>query len=316
MKNIKKKLRKKVYKIIRYLIIKEHTKDLGKIEEHDDKIICYVNNKKLKKYKSSPYYEIYFIHILDKEIATSYKLNKPIYYIIENMNFDRILQFYSVPDTYIKFKNCSFNEAIRIKQADNVIFEDNKYYNEYYLYLYNKCFLEGRVQNLEFVNEKFINSEENKLRNYFGMDIEANNIKIINSQINADEKNGTISLKAKENLIIKDSEVLAPIIEIESKNIETKDSALIATEIVNIKNENNNEIENIQSKEIIYNGLNINEENITKEKIELKIVRKELINKLMEIKNSCNNINNTIINNVSNNLNEQSISRVLKNAKK
>ena len=148
------------------------------------------------------------------------------------------------------------------------------------------------------------------------MDIEANNIKIINSQINADEKNGTISLKAKENLIIKDSEVLAPIIEIESKNIETKDSALIATEIVNIKNENNNEIENIQSKEIIYNELNINEENITKEKIELKIARKELINKLMEIKNSCNNINNTIINNVSNNLNEQSISRVLKNAKK
>lgn len=316
MKNIKKKLRKKVYKIIRYLIIKEHTKDLGKIEEHDDKIICYVNNKKLKKYKSSPYYEIYFKHILDKEIATSYKLNKPIYYIIEDMNFDRMLQFYSVPDTYIKFKNCSFNDAIRIIQADNVIFENNKYLNKYYLYLFNKCFLEGRIQNLEFINEEFINCEKNKLRNYFGINVEANNIKIINSQVNADERNGIISLKVKDNLIIQDSEIFAPIIDIDSKNIQTKDSALIATEIVNIKNENNNEIANVQSKEIIYNGLNINEENITKENIELKIARKELMNKLRELKNSCNNINNTIINNVSNNLNEQSISRVLKNANK
>lgn len=312
MKNIKKKIRKKAYKIVRHLMIKERTNFLGRIEEHDDKIICHVNNKKLKKYKSSSYYKLYFMHILDKETAKIHKLNKPIYYIIEDMTFDERLEFTSVPNTYIKFKNCKFNDCISIERADNVIFEKNKYFNKYYVYLFNKYFLEGKVQSLEFINEDFIDCEENKKSSCFGINVEANNIKIFDSQIKANEQNGMIIFKVKENLTVEDSEVFAPIIEIDSKNIETEDSNLIASEIISIQNENNNEIKNIQSKEIIYNGLSINSENITHENIELQNARQELISKLRELRNRCTNTNNSILNKASNTLNEKSVSKVLK----
>lgn len=381
MKNIKKKIKKKIYKSIRFLIIKDYTRYLGKIEEQDDKIICYVNNKKLRKYKEYPYYDIYFMHLLDKEVLNNLKLNKPIYYVIENMIFDRMLKFSSVPNTYIKFKNCTFTDAIKIYNAGNVVFEDNKYFNNRYVYAFNKYFLEGTVENLEFINEDFVDLEEKKKTSCFGIDVKTKNLKIINTQINANEENGMIAFEVKENLIIEDSEVFAPIIDIDAKNIEiVQDSRLnaeIGTNIkasnlkidnskigvclnediidlkvkdnltlsdseifgsiieldskniemnysmltgvdkINIQNENKNEIEHINSPLVVYNGFFMfGVDDISKEKIGLQVSRKELISKLGELKNSCNTVNSHIINNVTNNLNQQSVSRVLKIAKK
>ena len=310
---MKKKIKKVLYKVVRKLAIQEFTDYLGKIEEYDDKIVCHVNNIKLRRYKESPYYDICFRHYLDKETLKKHKLDKPVYYVIENMNFDRMLKFTSLPNTHVIFKNCKFNDAINIMYADNVTFENNKYYNKYNLYLFNKCFLEGRFCNLEFINENFINSEEEQLKNYFGINVTVDNLKIKNSQICVNEKNGEISLKVRENLIIEDSKICAPIIDIDSKNIEVDDSELNATIGVNINNENNNEIENINAPLITYNGVDFSKKGeITKENYKLESARQQLINKLREIKNHCNNTNNSILNKVSNTLNEKSISKVLK----
>ena len=374
MKNIYKKIRKIVWEISRFLLIKKCTDHLGKIEEHEDKIICYVNNKKFRKYKSYSY--IFFSHINDKEIRNIVKLNKPIYYIIEDMIFDRRLQFFSAPNTYVKFKNCKFYNTIKITHADNVIFENNMYYNKFYDYLYNKCFLEADAQNIEFIDETFMDFEEKKKTSCFGMNLEVNNLKIIDSQIVANDNNGEINFKVKENLTIEDSVIFSPIIEIDSKNtkiedsqldadigidiksnnlkiidseigvyssediinlkekenltikdsviygsiididsknIEIEDSELNAIETINIKNENNNEIKNINSPVVVYNGLSMVEvEKITKENYELQTAKQNLINCLREIKNQCNNINDCILKKVNNNLNEQNVSKVLK----
>ena len=75
-----------------------------------------------------------------KRIVDFYKLNKPVYYIFEDINFDSALRFNSSL-SYVIFRNCTFNKNIGILWADNLTFENNKYLDRHPIYFYGKCFL-------------------------------------------------------------------------------------------------------------------------------------------------------------------------------
>ncbi|MGN1341606.1 MAG: hypothetical protein ACI4VL_00050, partial [Bacilli bacterium] len=55
-----------------------------------------------------------------QNIAKQYGLEKPIYYVIENVKYDRKISICAslLPDCHLVFKNCTFKEAIGIDQAN------------------------------------------------------------------------------------------------------------------------------------------------------------------------------------------------------
>ena len=57
------KLKKKIFILLRNHVLKNITNKLGEIKENDEKITCYVNNKKLKKYKKGKWFSIYKLFI-------------------------------------------------------------------------------------------------------------------------------------------------------------------------------------------------------------------------------------------------------------
>lgn len=42
-------MKKKIYEILRYMVAKKATHNLGKVKIYDDEIVCFVAGKKLKK---------------------------------------------------------------------------------------------------------------------------------------------------------------------------------------------------------------------------------------------------------------------------
>jgi len=109
-----KKIKKLIYNMLRNFVLKIITNDLGNIGETDDKIICYVNNKKLKKYRKGKYLPGYELFLRGKNELTEeglniYKIKKPIYFIINDMNFDTGLTVMSGKGVNVVFSNCKFN---------------------------------------------------------------------------------------------------------------------------------------------------------------------------------------------------------------
>jgi len=88
---IKNIVYKQLYKILRKKFIKEHITQLGKIVEEDDRIVCYVEQKKLDVYRKKNFsIDLDGFNTLiqrNKEIVDSFKLNKPVYYIFDTIIF-------------------------------------------------------------------------------------------------------------------------------------------------------------------------------------------------------------------------------------
>lgn len=295
--NLKHILYQKTYKILRKYLIQSFTDNLGKIEETDEKIICYIDKKNINKFKNNYFYEIdlYGLMYLDSEykiFANKYNLEKPVEYIFENITFDDKIIISATDGTHIIFKNCKFKDNIVFRWADKVTFENNKYYdngcNSYKLgadtYLFHK---QGMINKLTLINDNFINSKTDHHPTKFGINLNLNTIEIINSNIVIDnslkikdqlmiKNHGGIIITA-ENTIIKNSNISAPELYLDSKNIEIdENSKITATNGVIIENQNNSEfiISNIDTNYLVYNREEINKQKEPNKKEENKYIRK------------------------------------------
>lgn len=304
------------------------TGKIGEIEICDDKIVCYVKQDLLDKTLRGKYsiydLELYGVskNIEDKEMLEWYGLDKPLFYVFDNIKFRAGLKFSSFHASVI-FKNCQFRENIGIFWAEDVIFENNKYYNWTTRFYLGDSFLYGRVYgNLKFVDDNFVNSYEYKKYgdNKFGMSIEVGNLEIVNSKIEA-ESLGNIQIEAQEMNII-DSEIVSSEVYVDSKVMKSVNGNIIASRGVIIDNENKDlGICNIDAPYFVYNGNvlvsgSTNSVVIDTRPNDLEKNRLRLLEELKKVRDCCNVENDKVIQVLKNDLNSRQVGKVLSKVKK
>lgn len=298
--------------------LRKVTNNLGRLQIDEDKVICYVNNKKL--YDSLD-------NIKNKDIfSRKLKLNgeeftketsKPIYYVIEDFRFDFGLKITTDSNCKIIFKNCSFFDQIYIEYAKDITFESNKYYNDSCLFMNGLCFLTGWVENLKFINDKFFNSKRLYKTNFFGLNLNVKNLEIKNSSINLTTFDKDINITAK-SINLFNSIISGGYIQIKTDKLylDNKSEIQSRTQIIledeSSKN-NNNIIMELKAPKIIYNGIDLSRNDEISCKGVKQEFRETLICQLKELRDKAIKINEDKLNEYKNKINNEGISRIIKN---
>lgn len=298
-KVLKEKIKNLLIKSQRKLIFEEAANGyIGDYKIQDDKVICYVDNKLLKKYMEKNHYKLelcgsYTMEEKLKKICDDCGILKPIYYIIDGMEFASYVYIFSVRDAHIIFKNCTFKNAIKIYFANDIIFENNKYEYPYPSKDYAFLTSNGPTYNIKFINDNFINSNK-KHPVKFGMEIKANNVEISDTNISGDD-NSLVQIEC-DNLVIGNSNINCDEIVISSKKINFYDASTNANKGF------------IMNKDTMY--IDFDQEN-RKEK-ELENSRINLINSLRNLRDKCNQDIENKLENKENKLKNKKIKKYFK----
>lgn len=319
---IKNKAALKLYNEARSMYLKKSICNIGRIVETDDKIICYVEQDALDKYKGNK--PIYGINLkgmnqgVDKETVEAFGLNKPVYYVFDGINFSSALRFSSTWCDVI-FKNCTFDKNIGIIWGREITLENNKYKDSCDVYFYGDCFLTaGTVKKLTFINETFVNSSLLAKYPYndtvFGMKIQAGEVEFIDSTIVC-QNDGGVSINAKKTKL-ENSAFIGQNIIIESESIESNNTSITAKKIFSIENSSRDFDGEVKASRVVYNGvvLSTNGEKINVNEYNSKLIqaRRKLVQELKRIRDYCLNINEEKVQKVRDELNSDAISKVLR----
>lgn len=173
-----------------------------------------------------------------------------------------------------------------------------------------------RVKKLTFINDNFVNSYD--LKKYgdarFGMQIDAKEIEFINTKVDI-EYPATINIKA-ETTRLENSALNANEVYVDSKSIEFINSSINAQNGVMIENDNCDLVSDIQAPVVFYNGVDlVNKKQKTykvDEEATLKEARQKLVEKLRNLNNYCQQLNDSRIQSVINKFNSQTVVKTLK----
>lgn len=289
MKILKKALRKILLTTTVRNIIKNYlVGNLGKVVEEDDKLICYVKKNKIKKEKYE--YSIMCNGIEDKELAKTYKLDKPVYYVIEGINItDKKVYIYNYhnEDCNITIKNCNFEFGFGI-QAKCDCTLDNNHIRAFYLLMIDTKNL--TIKNMDLTNEVALAGADLSIK--LGA---AENINLINANIGKEKERAEVSMIAYKNIELINSTVNGKKVECDAKQqiITDDNSSLNATDKIILKTDNIDKI-NISCNTLVYNDNVIEQEENIVGTIEYKDddltnKRLELINLLKNLKDICEN---------------------------
>lgn len=290
-----KKINEIIDKVVAYILKKSYLliiDDIGECNIVDDKIICLVDEDKIKKDSFNSWNYKLVLNGLskkfreeNKEILNKIKLNKNVRYIIENINFDKRVYIDSY-DSEIIFRNCSFTDGISIVNADSVTLENNIYAlgdsNKE-----NKFGIATRdiedVKCIKFVNDNICvtNEEDNKI--LMNLDLFAKKVEIINTKVT---KNSSLLIETKE-LVINESNI-------------SSDELYITADVI----ESHNSVANIKEGIIAENSSNY----VDKYTLEQ---RKKLLNKLIQIREQCNSCISEKMAEVVTNSQKESVKKVL-----
>lgn len=297
-------MKNKIYEMLRKYVAKRATGNLGKVEILEDKIVCHVDGKKLKNKMKEKYlhrYNLIFRCIpLKEEIYKTYNLEKPVYYIIYDIKFDKEINIRaSVKNCHVLFENCTFTGAVEIDFADHITFINNTY----------------KAQNYE--NFRSIHKEGDFCISTRANKEEINKIEFLKERIDVDCSNSILSkqkmpnlqiwLYAKEIYMTTTDVVDAKSIDIcaddfcivsgkitsEETQINTKEigmyCATIKSDIISVIADAPSRLRGkLKSSSLFINGIEMNKnEDISKENLELQQKRLELINSLKKIERTC-----------------------------
>lgn len=309
---------------LRKRYLKDITKNIGDIIEIDDKIICFVNQKKLDRSgrDGSSLYKLQLNGFnkncgQTKEVMEELELDKPIYYIFDHIEFKTGLNF-SSHFAHVVFRNCTFHKNIGIFWADDVTFENNTYLDWYSGYYYGNCFLYGNVGSLTFQDENFINHYQYPCSTQFGMNLNVDKLKVCRSFIQTD-KQANLNIFSKDT-VIQQSKIQAAEIYLETDSISIDNSSIIGKNGVMIENSKYDFSGVVQSPVVIYNGVEFS--NYGKDTIsidsntcELTEARLQLVQQLRSMKDACNQVNREKLNNMSTELQNRSAVKTLERLK-
>lgn len=326
MKNtnrIKRYISKKIYDKLRQEYLKYYISNIGRIVEEEDKIICYVDQKSLEKYKgNNPIYELKLYgmnQVTDgiKEKVKEFGLDKPVYYIFDGINFNTAVELVSWWSTIV-FKNCTFNKGINVLWSNNIVFENNKYIDWANIYFASDIFMNiNRVNELTFINEEFKNSYEytKVYDTNFGMRLNAKRLNITNC-IFGDATTTRINITSEETRLY-NSSLKAKEIHLNLESIKSEKSTFTATDGVEINNANCDFNGMVYSPIIFYNGMVLEDRNNNGQEINsanalLNNTRKEFLAKLCEVYNQCRYINEQKLEQIRTELEKQQVLKLLK----
>lgn len=249
--------------------------DIGTIVEEEEKIICYVEQKKLEEYKGSRTTYNLRLSGLNKVYEESKKqlnLDKEVYYVFDGIEFNYNLEL-SCRFGNVIFKNCTFRNGIKIPYAKEVVFTNNKYDNSYNNFRF--LVLES-IKRLAFLNDNIENINSNII-------ISADLLEIVDSNINV--TNNFLDITSNQ-ITVYNSNVGFNSVQLYSKNIQFVSSTLEAKDGIIIKNEGIEFDGNIISPFVLYNNDEISNAN------KIKNTRKEFIENLRNLRdyyqNMCN----------------------------
>lgn len=325
-------MKKKIYELLRKYVAKRATGNLGRVVINKDEIVCYVDGRKLKKKEKYLIhrYELIFRCIpLKEEIYKTYNINKPVHYIIQDVDFDREINIRtSVKNCHVTFENCTFTGAISIDFADRITFINNAYNAQNYKN-YHSIHKEGEfcisttsnkneINKIEFLNDdinvyyqetislfKMIDKSPKKKvkKSILEMWLYAKNLELSNADIiNAK----SIEIEA-DNLLIEDSNVSAQEIEINTDNIKL-DNTEIKVDTISIETKKIDK----QDTDIIYKGLFVNGVEWNKNELNIDTESFELQNKRMELLSTLNKIERSVEEQISKEIKKEPLTRVLK----
>ena len=297
--------------------LRKVTNNLGRLQIDEDKVICYVDNKKLyNNLDNIKNKEIFYRKLkLNREEFTKER-SKTIYYVIEDFRFDFGLKITTDSNCKIIFKNCSFFDQIYIEYAKDITFENNRYYNDSCIFLYGSDFLTGWVENLKFINDKFLNLSKPLKPNFFGLNLNVKNLEIKNSSINLTTFDKDINLTAK-SINLFNSIICGCYIQIKTDKLylDNKSEIQSRTQIIledeSSKN-NNNIIMELKAPKIIYNGIDLSRNYEIRSKNVKQEFRETLICQLKELRDKVIKINEDKLNEYKNKLNNEEIGIIIK----
>lgn len=298
-----------MYKKMRKKYLNKCICNIGDIVEEEDKIICYVKQELLdKQIKKNLTLGLRLNGINNanedlKKIADYFDLNKPVYYVFENINFNVYGLKFSSLFAHVIFRNCNFENFIKIIFANDVTFENNKYYQPYSTHGMDNCFFDiYSIEKLTLINEEFVNSakvidltEYNISLPKFSIKIKGNEIEIINTNVNA---NYQVDIECNK-INIDNSHIYATDFYLDTKYMNFYNSSINAEEGIMIDNpdckflENiNSPLENISASILVYNGVDFGSNcNVQNNNSSLEQARGNLVEKLRNIRDYCNLVN-------------------------
>ncbi len=282
------------------------TGNLGPVIEEEKKLICYVKKNKIKKGKSDCIIPCHGIEKTNKELAEEYKLNKPIEYIIENLEFEKLVFIFGYNNCSVNIKNCTFNNGLLLNVKGKCTLDDTFIKSFEILQLYAK---EMAIKNINISNSMSFACVS------LCINIETDNkLDIFNSNIGRENQKTAVFLSSFNGINLAHTKIAGNKIECKSKSIISDiHSSLTASDNVKITTDDINQV-NIISPNIIYNNKDFSSINNTLEKVSnpLIIKRLELINLLKKLKNKCEKINIEKLEEYEIALNNESISKVLR----
>lgn len=287
------------------------TGNLGKVIEEEDKLICYVSKNKCLKNRDF-IWNIFCNGIVSDNRVTSaneYNINKPIYYIIDGIDFGKhVIHIYGYDNVNVIIRNCKFPYGLFVSINGDCLLEKS------YVCAVMHNLLIG-ADNIT-IKDMYI---YNELRYTQGLDIKIgadNNLNIIDSNIGRLREKTNVSLEAGNILNLDNSDIRGDIIECEAKKIVTHHaSSLLSDKKAMIKSSDFEPIK-IESPEIFINGYKFNSNNKTvylKQKTSpLSIKRLELIELLRQVRDKCENVNSEDIQKYQEELNNRSVIKTMK----
>lgn len=308
-----------------FILKRNYIKKIGKCEIYEDRIICFVDDKKIKKTSNEfTCYNLWLYGNLEynKKFLQECGINKPVLYYFENIQFDKQLYINAYNDSELIFKNCTFIDCININHANNIIFDNNRYLSSYNYRGGNTFNISCRkiedANSIKFLNEKFIVESKFKDLNISNKKESSFTLNLSSSEVSFDDcniKNINLFSCRTRKLLLKDTTISSNEFCVTADNIKSSKSKIVSKNGVIIETNNCDRmfLNDIESEYIVFNDEEI--ENVSEIKKEINSLRNQrllLLNVFKKLQYNCNNVISEELIELSNTMNKESIKKVLK----
>lgn len=307
------KIKRKIFNILREIVKRKITNNLGKVVEDDEKIVCYVKRRKIKNRRFRYTIACHGIGKREKELASIYKINKPICYVIDGLEFKKKkVNIWGYNGCEIIVKNCRFDFDLDVNVNGKCTIDDC------FIMAFDNLSIGAKeliIKNMDIKNQLFLAGVN--LQIFLGGN---EKLEINNSNIGCEKEKTKVFLIARDEIGIYRSKIAGDMVECKSdKIIAGKKSLLSGTEKVVVNANKFYEI-NIDSPKIVYNDNEIEIDRrivvLKRNTDPLKIKRREFIEFLKQLRDECENLNKEELDTYSKYLNNREITKVLKKENK